>query len=170
RGESHDFLPSHATVHTGPYTGGSVDYAGCGLQRKRSRVHRAAALLHASFRPRLAATPLRFANPSPPSGWIEDFHLQAVDHARHTNETGARRRRRRRRGELCGSAVAAVEHRDGTAVLRPAGDIVAHRDRPLLAVRDGAHAVAVDAARREIFAHGLSTAGAQRDVVLAGAA
>ena len=47
-------------------------------------VHRAAALLHASFRPRLAATPLRFANPSPPSGWIEDFHLQAVDHARRT--------------------------------------------------------------------------------------
>ena len=25
--------------------------------------------------PRLAATPLRFANPSPPSGWVEDFHL-----------------------------------------------------------------------------------------------
>jgi hypothetical protein len=24
---------------------------------------------------------LRFANPSPSSGWIEDFHLQAVDHA-----------------------------------------------------------------------------------------
>src|SRR5262249_15018174 len=50
-------------------------------------VHRAAALLRASFRPRLAATPSRFANPSPPSGWIEDSHLQAVDHARHTNET-----------------------------------------------------------------------------------
>jgi hypothetical protein len=49
-------------------------------------VHRAAALLHASFRPRLAATPLRFANPSPPSGWIEDCHLQAVDHARHTTQ------------------------------------------------------------------------------------
>jgi len=47
-------------------------------------VHRAAALLRASFRPRLATTPLRFANPSPPSGWIKDFHLQAVDHARHT--------------------------------------------------------------------------------------
>jgi hypothetical protein len=29
---------------------------------------------------------LRFANPSPPSGWIEDFHLQAVDHARHTQK------------------------------------------------------------------------------------
>ena len=49
-------------------------------------VHQAAALLHASFRPRLATTPLRFANPSPPSGWIEDFHLQAVDHARHTKK------------------------------------------------------------------------------------
>ncbi len=50
------------------------------------RPGRPATLLHASFRPRLATTPLRFANPSPPSGWIEDFHLQAVDHARHTNE------------------------------------------------------------------------------------
>jgi hypothetical protein len=29
---------------------------------------------------------LRFANPSPPSGWMEDFHLQAVDHARHTKK------------------------------------------------------------------------------------
>src|SRR5229473_1543305 len=47
-------------------------------------VHRAATLLHASFRPRLATTPLRFANPSPPSGWIKDFHLQTTDHARHT--------------------------------------------------------------------------------------
>src|SRR5262249_5525439 len=49
-------------------------------------VHRVAALLHASFGPHLAATPLRFANPSPPSGWIEDFHPQAVDHARHTHK------------------------------------------------------------------------------------
>jgi len=57
-------------------------------------VHRAVALLHASFRPHLAVTPLRFANPSPSSGWIEDFHLQAVDHARHTTRNrraGARR-------------------------------------------------------------------------------
>src|SRR6266699_49746 len=53
-------------------------------------VHRAAPLLRASFRPRLAATPLRFANPSPPSGWIEDFHLQAVDHARHTEKSPGR--------------------------------------------------------------------------------
>ena len=49
-------------------------------------IHQTAALLHASFRPRLATTPLRFANPSPPSGWVEDFHLQAVDHARHTKK------------------------------------------------------------------------------------
>ena len=49
-------------------------------------VHRLAPLLHASFRPRLATTPLRFAIPSPPSGWEEDFHLQAVEHARHTEK------------------------------------------------------------------------------------
>ena len=70
----------------------AVDFAiTCSLVRSgRPRypvlVHRAAALLHASFRPRLATTPLRFANPSPPSGWVKDFHLQAVDHARHTRK------------------------------------------------------------------------------------
>jgi len=32
-------------------------------------VHRPVSLLHASFRPHLAVTPLRFASPSPPSGW-----------------------------------------------------------------------------------------------------
>jgi hypothetical protein len=53
-------------------------------------VHRLAPLLHASFRPRLATTPLRFAITSPPSGCEEDFHLQAVDHARHTQESPAR--------------------------------------------------------------------------------
>jgi hypothetical protein len=30
----------------------------------------------------------QLGNPSPPSGWIEDFHLQAVDHARHTKQNG----------------------------------------------------------------------------------
>jgi len=49
-------------------------------------VHRLAPLLHASFRPRLAATPLRFAITSPPSGCEEDFHLLAVKHARHTKK------------------------------------------------------------------------------------
>jgi hypothetical protein len=42
-------------------------------------VHQAAALLNASSRRHLTTTPLRFANPSPSSGCIEDFHLQAVD-------------------------------------------------------------------------------------------
>jgi hypothetical protein len=74
----------------------TVDFAiSCSLVRPgRPRypvlVHRVAALLHASFRPCLAATPLRFANPSPPSGWIEDFHLQAVEHARHTTKSPRR--------------------------------------------------------------------------------
>src|ERR1039458_3341061 len=49
-------------------------------------VHRLASLLHASFRPRLTTSPLRFAIPSPPPGWEEDFHLQAVKHARHTTK------------------------------------------------------------------------------------
>ncbi len=71
----------------------TVDFAiSCSLVRPARPaypvlVHRVAALLHASFRPCLAATPLRFANPSPPSGWVEDFHLQAVDHARHTTKS-----------------------------------------------------------------------------------
>ncbi len=68
----------------------TVDFAiGCSLVRPgRPRypifVHRAAALLHAFFRPHLTMTPLRFASPSPSSGWTEDFHLQAVVHTRHT--------------------------------------------------------------------------------------
>src|SRR5262245_12725547 len=68
------------------------------------------------------------------------------------------------------SSAAGVEHRDGAAVLRPARDVVAHRDRPLLAVRDGAHAISVDAARDHIVAHRLRAAGAERDIVLARAA
>src|SRR5207249_6980176 len=47
-------------------------------------VHRLAPLIHASFRPRLATTPLRFSSPSPPPGWAGDFHPQAVEHVRHT--------------------------------------------------------------------------------------
>jgi hypothetical protein len=49
-------------------------------------VRQVAALLHASFRPRLAATPLRFARTSPPSGCAGDLHPQAVKHARHTTK------------------------------------------------------------------------------------
>jgi hypothetical protein len=49
-------------------------------------VHRLVRLLHASFRPRLGTTPLRFAMTSPPSGCQRDFHPRAVEHARHTTE------------------------------------------------------------------------------------
>ena len=42
-------------------------------------------MLHTSFRPHLAVTPLCFAIPSSLSDWEEDFHLQAVEHARHTD-------------------------------------------------------------------------------------
>src|SRR4051812_25211910 len=49
-------------------------------------VRQVAALLHASFRPRLAATPLRFANTSPPSGCVGDLHPLAIEHARHTTK------------------------------------------------------------------------------------
>ena len=49
-------------------------------------VRQVATLLRASFRPRLAATPLRFANTSPPSGCVGDLHPQAVEHARHTTK------------------------------------------------------------------------------------
>ena len=44
-------------------------------------------------------SPCVVANPSPPSGWVKDFHLQAAEHAQHTSsplrgsksrETGSR--------------------------------------------------------------------------------
>src|SRR3954447_10752788 len=53
-------------------------------------VRQVAALLHASFRPRLAATPLRFANTSPPSGCVGDLHPHAGEHARHTTNRASR--------------------------------------------------------------------------------
>jgi hypothetical protein len=71
-------------VFDGPGLRGSLPVRPAGKASYLVFVHRIAALLHASFRPRLATTPLRFANPSPPSGWVEDFHLQALEHARHT--------------------------------------------------------------------------------------
>ena len=87
----------------------TMDFAiGCSLVRPgRPRypvfVHRAAALFRAFFRPHLAMTPLRFANPSPSSGWIEDFHLQAVVHTRHTANGSARMR-----GPMTGSAKQSI--------------------------------------------------------------
>src|SRR5215475_11120440 len=74
---------------------------------------------------------------------------------------------RLRRGAI---SRARVEYRDRAAVLRPAGNVVAHRDRPLLAVGNRPHAVGIDPARSEIVAHRLGAPGAERDVVFARAA
>ena len=60
-------------------------------------VHRLVRLLHASFRPRLATTPLRFAMTSPPSGCQKDFHLRAVEYARHTKKRGLKHTLRTRK-------------------------------------------------------------------------
>ena len=49
-------------------------------------VRRAATLLHAAFRRHVTMTPLRFANPSPPSSWIRDFHPQVGKHAWQTKK------------------------------------------------------------------------------------
>src|SRR5471032_119601 len=65
---------------------------------------------------------------------------------------------------------AGVEDRNGAAVLRPAGDVVADRDRALLAVGDRPHPRRIDTARGEEGAHRLRATCAQRDIVFAGAA
>src|SRR5215471_2731182 len=73
-------------------------FDGYGLRRRSSLrpapqasdpllVHRLACLLCASFRPRLATRPLRFTITSRPSRCEEDLHLQAIEHARHTNKS-----------------------------------------------------------------------------------
>src|SRR5690349_17225716 len=65
---------------------------------------------------------------------------------------------------------ARVQHRDRTAVLGPAGDVVADRDRAFLAVGNGAHAARIDTMSRHVGFYRLGTAGAERNVVFAGAA
>src|SRR5712671_5913352 len=59
-------------------------------------VRQVAVLLRTAFRRHLAMTPLCFANPSPPSGWIGDFHPQAIEHAGHTTNPPIRGWRIRR--------------------------------------------------------------------------
>ena len=61
----------------------------------------------------------------------------------------------------------AVEHRDGAAILRPAGNVVADRDRPLLAIADRPHARSRDALGGEIVVHRLGAALAKREIVFA---
>src|SRR5712692_214683 len=42
--------------------------------------------------PSRGGSPCIITRPSPPSGWPEDFHLQAAEHAQHTTKPLARRR------------------------------------------------------------------------------
>src|SRR5512145_40874 len=63
-----------------------------------------------------------------------------------------------------------IHHCYPAPVLRPARKVATDCDRPLLAVGDRPHAMRLDATRGQIFAHGLGTARAERDVVLARAA
>jgi hypothetical protein len=52
---------------------------------------------------------LRIANPSPPSGWVEDFHLQATEHARHTTNAAIAASNLSQIELLVGEIAAAVE-------------------------------------------------------------
>ena len=51
--------------------------------------------------------PLRFANPLSHQTWVEDFHLQAVKHARHTRRCG----RQERAHKLLGKRTERVFHK-----------------------------------------------------------
>ncbi len=48
--------------------------------------------------PPRSGSPCIITRPSPPSGWAEDFHLQAAEHAQHTTKPLARRTLRVRKG------------------------------------------------------------------------
>src|SRR5262249_19090005 len=82
------------------------------------------------------------------------------------NTTGARRRRLSPVPRIPCRLGTRVEHGDGAPVLRPARYVIAYGDRPLLAVRDGVHALRLDAARGEEFTHGLPPPRTQAHLVL----
>ena len=63
-----------------------------------------------------------------------------------------------------------IQHRHSTTILRPAGNVVANRNRSLLAVGDRAHALPGHTARHQILTRGLRAAGAERDIVFASTA
>src|SRR5579872_5580864 len=68
-------------------------------------------------------------------------------------------------GRRSAAAGRAVEHRDRAPILRPAGDVVADRDRPLLAVADRFHARWGDSLRGEIIVDRLGAAPAKGEIV-----
>src|SRR5713226_2284516 len=66
-----------------------MDFTVAWLLVPRSRLISGSCSSTRAFAPRFLRTPimrlhLRFANPSPPSGRIGDFHFRATEHARHT--------------------------------------------------------------------------------------
>src|SRR5690606_23738906 len=65
------------------------------------------------------------------------------------------------------SASGAPDHGHCAAVLRPARDVVANRDRTLLAIGDGPDTAGRDATRDQEIACGCRTARAEREVVFA---
>src|SRR5690606_9417782 len=68
------------------------------------------------------------------------------------------------------SASGACQRRDGTAVLRPTGNVVANGDRTFLAVGDRLDAVGSHTQRSQIVAGGGGAPGTEREVVFARAA
>jgi len=89
-------------LHHTPAGSTALALDGCGLRDQLSArptknasypvsVRQVTVLIHASFRPRLATTPLRFTSTSSPSDCAEDSHLLAVKHARHTTKPLLRR-------------------------------------------------------------------------------
>src|ERR1700720_3994435 len=63
--------------------------------------------------------------------------------------------------------LAARQHRNRAAILRPAGDVVAGRDGPLLAIADGANSCRRNAAGHEIVLGGFGPPRAQREIIFA---
>src|SRR5580692_9975802 len=68
------------------------------------------------------------------------------------------------------TAGRSVEHRDSATVLRPAGDVVANRDRPLLAIANRPHARSGHALSDEIIMHRLRASRAKSEIVFPRAA
>src|ERR1700719_3104791 len=70
-----------------------MDFAVSGPLVRRSRLVPRSCPSTRPFAPRFLQTsprgdsPCVFATPSPPSDWVEDFHLQATEHAQHTTKS-----------------------------------------------------------------------------------
>ena len=89
-----------------------MDFAVSGPLVRRSRLVPDACPSTRTFAVRFLQTsprgdsPCVVANPSPPSGWVEDFHLQATEHAQHTTKPLRGRNEPPLRPLLCGQAGA----------------------------------------------------------------